>query len=721
MSIAIDPTHKDLAGAFAAAITGMDGIAAARAAMNADKPALPEFWSTTAELGWLGMHIPEEFGGGGAGLFEAVLLMEALGDQCVPGPYLPTVLGSAVIDACGSDEVRERWLPGLAEGTTVAAVGLSGQLSRAADGTIEGSGGQVLGADFADVLLLSVDDDLIVLGMGTPGIDSVSLRAMDRGLGCCEITLSGVVVPAEDVIVGGRRRAQFIGRVLAAAHAAGGAAAVQRMALEYAKVRVQFGRTIGSFQAVKHMCADMLVNAECASAVVWDAARLPWAGERSELAGSVAATTALPGFMRNSELNIQVHGGIGFTWEHNAHLYLRRAATLAAIFDPHSDAASLVTDLVSGGVTRDGTVPLPESADSIRAEVEEYVRGIEGRLPEEQMESLAASGFLMPEWPKPWGRGASALEQYVIKEATRSLPKPIIDVPWVPMTIGQLGTTEQAERYLPGTLLGSIQWCQLSSEPDAGSDLAGVRTRATKVDGGWLLNGQKVWTSHAATATHGLATVRTNPDVPKHAGISMMIVDMASPGIDIRPLEEIVPGSRPSASDFGDTSFNEVFFKDVFVPDSDLLGSVDQGWSIVRELLANERVTIGERKSPVEVITLVDLLNTTAPGDAGFRRDVGSAVAEEHTVHAMNLRRLCRAMLAAPPTAEANVIKIVNSERIQRIAATGMRILGTRGVDENTDFGWLYLRSRFTTIGGGTSQIARNQVAERVLGLPRER
>jgi alkylation response protein AidB-like acyl-CoA dehydrogenase len=579
----------------------------------------------------------------------------------------------------------------------------------------------VLGAEVADVLLLAVGDDLVVVEADQAGVVRTPLRVMDHGLGTAEITLSGARVAPDGVIAGGRARALYIGRVLAAAQAAGGASAVQQMALDYAKIRVQFGRIIGSFQAVKHMCANMLVEAECAAAVVWDAVRLPYAGERSQLAGAVAAATALPAFMRNTEINIQVHGGIGFTWEHDAHLYMRRAATLAAIFDAHHDAAGEVTDLVSRGVTRDGSVPLPPEADGIRGEVGEFVRGIADLAPDAQAAALAESGFLMPEWPEPWGRGASALEQYVIKEATRELPKPVIDVPWVPMTIGQIGTREQAERYLPGSLRGSVQWCQLSSEPDAGSDLAAVRTRATKVEGGWLLNGQKVWTSHAATATHGLATVRTNPDAPKHAGISMFIVDMSTPGIEVRPLEEIVPGSRPSATDFGDTSFNEVFFNDVFVPDADLLGPVDDGWKIVRQLLGNERVTIGERKSPVEAATLVELFNRTCPDDAGFRRDVGQAVAEEQTVQAMNLRRLSRAMLAAPPTAEANVVKIVNSERIQRIAAIGMRILGPRGVDQNEEFGWLYLRSRFTTIGGGTSEITRNQVAERVLGLPREK
>jgi 3-oxochol-4-en-24-oyl-CoA dehydrogenase len=465
----------------------------------------------------------------------------------------------------------------------------------------------------------------------------------------------------------------------------------------------------------------MPVLAETAMAVAWDAARSTVAPRQAEYAGAVAAAMALPAYMRCAEINLQVHGGIGFTWEHDAHLFLRRAACLSATYDAGDAAATDLLGLTVAGITRDRAVSLPETAEAIRLQVREFVASLDGQDDAARQKAFVSSGYLMPEWPKPWGRGADALEQYVVKEEAQSLPRPVIDVPWVPMTIGQEGTAEQAARLLPGSLDGSVQWCQLSSEPDAGSDAAAVRTRATKVPGGWRIQGQKVWTSHAATATHGLATVRTDPDLPKHAGISMLIVDMSAPGITIRPLREIVGGARPSATDFGDTSFNEVFFDDVFVPDEDLVGEVNDGWRIVRVLLGNERVTIGERKSPVETSSLVELLLASAGDDAGYRREVGRAVAEEQAVLALNLRRLLKTLSAAPSLAEANVVKILNSERIQRIADLGMRILGTRGVDEGEDFSWLYLRSRFTTIGGGTSEITRNVVGERILGLPRDR
>ncbi|MCD2195333.1 acyl-CoA dehydrogenase [Actinomycetospora endophytica] len=715
MTIAVDEEHVAFRAVLGRALERMKALPAAHAALDAPEETLPALWPEAAEQGWLALHLGEDVGGAGAGLFEACLVMEAVGEHCAPGPFLATVLSSAVIDALGSPALRERLLPSLGSGERVAATALGGS------GTLDGDAGFVLGGTVADVLLLRRGPDLVVVDADRAGTTREPVTVLDRSSGGCRVRCSGVAHDAGEVLPGGAALALRVGRVLASAQAAGGAAAVTATAVDYAKIRRQFGRTIGSFQAVKHLCADMLVAAETAAAATWDAARPTGADEeRAAFDAAVAAAVALPAFRTCAETNIQVHGGIGFTFDHPAHLYLRRAGMLAAVFDPGGQADADVAARAAGGVDRAREVPLPPEAADVRAGARELVARIASLPVDEQAEALAASGHLMPEWPRPYGLDADTLTQYVVKQEAKALPRRVIDVPWVPMTIGQQGTADQAARYLPGSLRGTVTWCQLSSEPDAGSDAAAVRTRAVRTEGGWLLSGQKVWTSHAATATHGLATVRTDPDKPKHAGISLMIVDMAAPGITVRPLREIVGGARPTASDFGDTSFNEVFLDDVFVPDGDVVGDVDDGWRVVRTLLGNERTTIGERSSPVNAAALLDLWRRTRPEDAGFAREVGHAIAEEQAVEALNLRRLLRAMTGAGPAAEANVAKIVNSERIQRIADVGLRLLGEAGVDEDEDFGWLYLRSRFTTIGGGTSQITRNVLAERVLGLPRD-
>ena len=192
----------------------------------------------------------------------------------------------------------------------------------------------------------------------------------------------------------------------------------------------------------------------------------------------------------------------------------------------------------------------------------------------------------MPHWPKPWGRGAGAVEQLVIEEvfAVNGIKRPNLSITgWVIFTIIQHGTPEQIERFVNPALRGDEVWCQLFSEPDAGSDAAGVKTRAVRVEGGWKVNGQKVWTSLAQDCHRGLATVRTDPNVPKHAGITTMIIDMAAPGVQVRPLRQIT----------GSSEFNEVFLSDVFVPDADVLGEPNAGWTVARATLGNERVSLG--------------------------------------------------------------------------------------------------------------------------------
>ena len=193
--------------------------------------------------------------------------------------------------------------------------------------------------------------------------DAVPVDTIDPTRRSARITLDAAVIDEDDVIVGGAATATAIARSLAAAEAAGGAAATLRMALDYAKVREQFGRTIGSFQAVKHHLANMLVDSELASAVAWDAARAGGRGAQGELAGAVAAAQALPGYVRCAEKNIQILGGIGFTWEHDAHIYLRRASALSALFG--RDAAVDVTAAIAGGATANEGIELPAEAESV--------------------------------------------------------------------------------------------------------------------------------------------------------------------------------------------------------------------------------------------------------------------------------------------------------------------------------------------------------------------
>ena len=298
-------------------------------------------------------------------------------------------------------------------------------------------------------------------------------------------------------------------------------AACTDAAVAYAKERVQFGRTIGTFQAVKHHCANMLVAAELATAAVWDAARASGdSAEEFDLAASMAAQLTFAPAVHNAQMNIQVHGGIGFTWEHDAHLFLRRALVLNALLGSPDDAED-VTALAARGTSREVSLDLPPEAAAIRADVRVEAERIGALRGAEQRKALVEAGLLVPHWPEPWGRAAGAVEQIVIDEELRSAG---VKVPglgitgWNIMTVNQYATPDQVERWVFKTLMGEYVWCQLFSEPDAGSDAAAVTTRGIRVDGGWMVNGQKVWTSGAQYCDLGLATVRTNPDAPNTRG-----------------------------------------------------------------------------------------------------------------------------------------------------------------------------------------------------------
>ena len=674
MPIAITDDHQELAATVRGVLTAHKALQAARALLESDEEPRPSYWGEMADLGWLGIHLPEEYGGSGAGLSELVVVLDELGRQVAPGPFLPTVLASAVIEQCGSAEQKRRLLPGLADGTTTAALGLGTADLAVDDGTLRGDAGTVLGGRAADLLLLRVGDDVVILAAGTAGLTPRALRPTSTPL-AARCASRRMVSPwrLSDVLSGAAERAVALARTLGAAEAVGGAAACVDDAVDYAKQRVQFGRTIGTFQAIKHHCADMLVAAELATAVVWDAARASADGSAEEfsLVAAMAATLAFEPFVHNAQMNIQVHGGIGFTWEHDAHLYLRRALVLNAVLGTPRDVED-VTTIAGRGTAREVTLELPPEAEQLRAELRVEAQRLAALGGNEQRKALIDTGLMVPHWPRPWGRDAGAVEQLLIDEELKAAG---VKVPgfgitgWNIMTVNQYATPDQVDRWVEKTLMGELVWCQLFSEPDAGSDAAAVKTRGTRVDGGWKVNGQKVWTSGAQHCDLGLATVRTDPDAPKHAGITTMVIDMHAPGVEVRPLRMIT----------GNSDFNEVFFNDVFVPDDDVVGTPNDGWTVARSTLGNERVSIGGGTAGgfIPGMDLFDLLRRHGDRVPGATARVGGIVAMDHALKVLNLRRAQRAVIGSGPGPEGNVTKLVLAEHGHRRAALQADLVGS--------------------------------------------
>ncbi|ETZ50369.1 acyl-CoA dehydrogenase [Mycobacterium avium] len=717
MGIALTDDHRELAEVARGFLTSQKARWAARSLLDATDEPRPGFWPNLVELGWLGLHIDEEYGGSGFGLPELVVVVEELGRAVAPGPFVPTVIASAVIAKNGTAEQKSRLLPGLIDGTVTAGIGLDSRV-RLGDGAADGEAGIVLGAGLAGLLLIAAGDDVLVLERDRDGVSVDVPDNFDPTRRSGRVRLDNVRVSDADVLAGARPSALARARTLLAAEAVGGASDCVDAAVAYAKVRQQFGRTIATFQAVKHHCANMLVGAESGIAAVWDAARA--AGEDEDqfrLIAAVAAALAFPAYVRNAELNIQVHGGIGFTWEHDAHLHLRRAVVTAALFGGDAPAAD-VFERTAAGTVRDNSLDLPPEAEELRTKIRADAAAIAALDKKAQLDKLIETGYVMPHWPKPWGRAADAVEQLVIEEEFRAagIKRPDYGITgWVILTLIQHGTPWQIERFVGKALRKDEIWCQLFSEPDAGSDAASIKTRATRVEGGWKINGQKVWTSGAHYCARGLATVRTDPDAPKHAGITTVIVDMKAPEVEVRPLRQITGGS----------DFNEVFFNDLFVPDEDVVGTPNSGWTVARATLGNERVSIGGSGSFYEGLAdqLVQLAQQRPDRLAGGKIRVGSYLAEETALRLLNLRRAARSVEGTGPGPEGNVTKLKLAEHMVEGAAIMAALLGpevalTDGPGALS--GRLMMGARGMAIAGGTSEVTRNQIAERILGMPRD-
>jgi 3-oxochol-4-en-24-oyl-CoA dehydrogenase len=700
-----------------------------------------------AEQGLLGLHVPDEDGGQGYGLPELAVALEELGRALVPGAFLPTVFASAALVAAG---VTGKLVTGLADGSKTGAVGLAAGLTASppaagastADGglIVEGESGPVLGASLADVVIVPVQTEggEVWAALDASSLQVTALDSLDLTRPVARVRADQAVVPADRLLTGlDRRGVTSLAAILFGAEASGIADWATHAAAEYAKIRHQFGRPIGQFQAVKHRCAWMLTRAEQAAAAVWDAARTQpdspaaeaadeSAGRQREFAAGAAAVVALDAAVWCAHQYIQVLGGIGYTWEHEAHLYYRRAMSLRALLGPSAEWAGHVAGLALSGVSRPVRVELPEGdsglREQIRAELAEVVQ-VTGK---ERTRKLAADGWVVPHLPRPWGRGAGALEQVVIHQEMRAagLRAPALWIgAWVVPALIQYGTAGQQERFLPLTLRGELVWCQLFSEPGAGSDLAGLTTRAVRADGGWKITGQKIWTSLARQAAWAICIARTDPAAPRHDGITYFLVDMSAPGIEVRPLREIT----------GDSLFNQVFLDEVFVPDDCVVGEVNGGWRVARTTLANERVSLSQSWAFGSGVP--ELLQVARAAPDTPLGPVGALVCDGHAIDLLALRVTLKQLTGTEPGATGSVRKLLGMRHAQQVAELCFAMSGTSGAlggpggapvtqpggsPNGQQWARQVLMSQAFTIGGGTTDIQLNIIGERMLGLPRD-
>lgn len=724
MTIGLTQEHRDLRDAVRAFANRHITEDTLRAAADAGKETVPAHWSGLAEQGLLGLHLPEEVGGAGYGLVELAVVTEELGRATAPGPYLPTTLASAVLHAAG----HRAYLAALAAGTTLGAVGLAPgtlALERAADGTVTltGTSELVVGGHLADVFVLPASDNGRTTWLVLPraAVDTTDVRSHDLTRRSSRVTARSVPVPAADLLGLDPQQPLDLAATLFAAESSGLADRCVTTAAQYARVREQFGRRIGQFQGVKHRCARMLAQAEQARACAWDAARAAGPGgagdaREASLAAAVAGAAGVDAAFSVAKDCIQVLGGIGFTWEHDAHLALRRAQTLRIALGPSAAWRRRVARLTLEGTRRTLGVELPAEAGAVREDIRAELRSAAALDGEERLDHLADHGYTAPHLPVPWGKGADPVTQLVIAEELRAADLTPVDMiigGWVVPTLIAHGDPAQQERFLGPSLRGGIVWCQLFSEPGAGSDLAGLTTRAERADGGWRVTGQKVWTSMARDAHWGVLLARTDTDVPKHRGISYFLLDMTSPGLDIRPLRQIT----------GDAEFNEVFLDEVFIPDELLVGSPGDGWKLARTTLANERVALSHDSVGSGAEALLEIAAASDGLDDEQLTTLGGHLCDAQSGAVLALRTTLRTVSGQQPGAEASVAKLLGVEHQQRVWETCVDWQGSAaltGEGERLDATWQFLNARCLSIAGGTTEIQLNIIGERILGLPRD-
>jgi 3-oxochol-4-en-24-oyl-CoA dehydrogenase len=730
MPIAINSEHQELADSVRSLVARVAPSEVLHAAMETPIENPPPYWRAAAEQGLHGVHLAESVGGQGFGILELAIVLAEFGYGAVPGPFVPSAIASALISAHDPDA---KVLADLASGAAIAAYALDSGLTATRQGpndqalVIRGEVRAVPAAGQASVLVLPVaidsGDEWVVLRADQLEIEPV--KSLDPLRPIAHVRANAVEV-GDDAVLSSltMTTAHALMSTLLSAEAVGVARWATDTASQYAKIREQFGRPIGQFQAIKHKCAEMIADTERATAAVWDAARAideasqnHWEIVASgvEFAAAVAATLAPAAAQRCTQDCIQVHGGIGFTWEHDAGVYYRRALMLAACFGRSSEYPQKVVDTATSTGMRAVNIDLDPETEKLRAEIRAEVAALKAMEREPRKVAIAEGGWVLPYLPKPWGRASSPVEQIIIAQefTTGRVKRPQVGIAaWIIPSIVAFGTEEQKQRFLPPTLRGDMFWCQLFSEPGAGSDLAGLTTKATRAEGGWRITGQKIWTTAAQYSQWGALLARTDPSAPKHNGITYFLLDMKSEGITVKPLRELT----------GNEMFNTVYIDDVFVPDEFVLGEVNRGWEVSRNTLTAERVSIGSSDANF-LATLPEFVEFVRDGqfDQVAQHRAGQLIAEGHAAKVLNLRSTLLTLAGGDAMPSAAISKLLSMRTGQGYASS----FGTDAAIGDPDqlagkWGEYLLASRATTIYGGTSEVQLNIVAERLLGLPRD-
>ena len=741
-------------------------------------------WKQLAGLGLTGLTLDPELGGAGGQTIDQVLVAERLGAAVAPVPVATAAAAAVVLAKLANAEFAAQ----LADGSKVvlaaisASLGVELPIEAKSSATASDADGWALTGTVID-LLEAADADILLVPAAGPGAaagsgpeltwfavdasaEGVTLRdqpSMDQSQRLGALTLDGAPATRLGAADGLSEAAVRTAWLMLAAQAVGAAGKALTISADYARTRQQFGQPIGKFQAIKHTLANMLIDVENARSATYNAG---WAVDEgradAELALHLAKAVATENAARVTGQATQVHGGIGNTWEHDCHLYLRRAkACELALGDPEyhfQQIADAVIDSGSDGASGSktakpaGNAMIDAAGDSdFRAELRSWLDENlpagwgtpEFKMPRDEHErwdflrgwqaKMAEGRWVGIHWPEEFGgRNANLAQQiaYNIELSERKVP-PLPGhrgLSIVGPTLIKHGTPEQQQRFLHRLRVADDVFAGGFSEPGAGSDLASLRTRGV-IDGDEIVvNGQKIWTSQAHLCNWIFTLVRTDPDAPKHQGITVVLIPLDSPGITVRPIRRM----------HGSAEFNEVFFDDVRVPVANIVGPVNSGWQVNRTTLSHEHSTLFVGAQVRYSKTLADIVGTSRAvtgydgrprsSDPAIRSRIARSWAASQLLLINGLRNVANVSRDGSPGPEGSIMKVYGQEAEKDQFELALDIAGPAGLLDRRAEGavgkgkWVfgYLASRAATVGGGTSEIHRNKIGETVLGLPRD-
>lgn len=699
---------------------------------------LPQWWDALIANGFHAVHIPERLGGQGGRLIDSACVLEAAAKALLPGPLLPTVTTGAVALLADPMPAAESLLRQLAAGAPAAIVlPGNGEFRACPDGqdwVVSGASDVTAGVCSAQLILVAADaagGDVVWLLVDpekstatTEPADGTDIVTDVGRLRLTEHAAAGVLTGIDPV------RAECITAALVASTTAGITQWCVEAVTAHLRIREQFGKVIGTFQALQHSAAMLLINSELATAAAWDAVRAADESlDQHRIAAAGAAVMAIspaPDLVLDA---LTMFGAIGFTWEHDVHLYWRRAISLAASIGPANRWARRLGRLTCGQ-QRDMSVNLGDADADFRAQVAQTLDaaldlsndqpGRQGDYEDfktgPQRTLIAEAGLIAPHWPKPWGLEAGPLRQLIIDDEFAKRPelvRPSLGIAeWILPSVLKAAPKDLQDKLIPPTQRGEIAWCQLFSEPGAGSDLAALATRATKVDGGWNINGHKIWTSVAHRADYGALLARTDPAASKHRGIGYFILDMCTPGIEIQPIKTAT----------GEAHFNEVFLTDVFIPDDMLLGDPVGGWNLAIATMAEERSAISGYVKFDRAAALRQLASEPGPDRDDALRALGELDAYTNAIKALGVRETIRLLDGQPSGPASSIAKVAMNVLLRRTFEATLQLTGRLAMVADSDPAIVepYLHLPAELIGGGTREIQLNIIAQMILGLPRK-